>query len=160
MHLTAPAAGEVIVPLSFALFANVVRDEATIVWLQENAGRLSLVVAGCMFIAIVSCLIWPAESKRVTLARILASGVIGFLLTMLSVSVGEVGGGVTATAIIVAVGGFAGWFIFLTGIEVAREAKESGSMKGALGNAISKVANQIFKPGNEPPSNPPDSTKI
>lgn len=144
MHTSRPLIGEVLMPFTLAIFANSIRDEATIRWLVENQGRLAVVTVASMVLASVSCLFWPAEATRATVGRILAAAIVGVLMTMFSVSAGESGTGIVATAVIVSVSGLAGWFLVMTAIEWVKEAKERGTLKSALSSAVSTVAQRIF----------------
>jgi hypothetical protein len=154
MNHSRPLIGEVLMPFTLAIFAQSVRDEATIRWLVQNQGRLAVVVVASMMLAAVSCLFWQAETRKATVGRILAAAVVGFLMTMFSVSMGDGGSGIVATAVIVSVSGLAGWFIVMTLLEWVREAKDKGTLKNALSTAIGTVANRIFLGVDKKPDPP------
>lgn len=126
------------------LFAALAVDQPTIQWLTANWQTLVLVTVATMLVASVTCLLSPAPSRRQTIGRILASGIFGMIISVITGSLLASGDGPAATVTIILLCGIGGWMVWLTIIEYVMAIKETPGAKEAILKAGWNVILRIF----------------
>lgn len=154
---------EIAVGTTGILLGMVALDDPTLAWLNANIVTLAVVTTLTMTVTGVMCLLSPAPTTRITLGRILASGIFAAGATVIAGAMSVNGNGPAAIAAIVLISGIAGWMVLMGVLEYATSMRESPELKKNLGTMIWNVVLRIFNiPRNStlPPPTEMDVTKL
>lgn len=133
MH--ANTTNEIAVGSCSMLMAIIAVDDPMRLWIDQNWLTLVVVIGATMVIASVTCILSPAETKRQTVGRILASGIFGAVVAVISGSMSIVGSP-TRLAGIVLICGIGGWMGWLLILEYLNTARNSPQIKGLLASVL------------------------
>lgn len=159
---------EITIGASAMLFAVLTVDDPAVAWIMANWMTLTLVTVFTMVVAGVTCVLSPAPSSRMTVGRILASGIFGAVISVVAGAIHSSGSGPAAIAGIILVCGIGGWMGWLLILEVITSMKESPEARkgiiSILQNFLSRFAGQPRSPNPmgpihenplPPPTTPP-----
>lgn len=144
---------EIAVGGSGLIMAVVAVDDPALKWLVANWIGVSLVAVLTMSVAGVTCILSPAPTPRMTVGRILASGIFGAAVSVIAGSIHSSGSGPAAIAGIVLGCGIGGWMAWVFLIEVMTSMKESPEARrgfiGILRNFAARFAGEARKPASD-----------
>lgn len=159
---------EIAVGATGMLLGVIAFDDPTVQWLAGNWLTLLVVAGMTMTVAGVTCLLSPAPSPRMTVGRILASGIFGAVISVVAGAIHSNGSGPAAIAGIILVCGIGGWMGWLLILEVITSMKESPEARkgiiSILQNFLSRFTGQPRSPNPmgpihenplPPPTTPP-----
>jgi len=135
---------EIAVGATGIMLGMIALDDPTLAWLNANLITLVVVTTMTMAVTGVMCLLSPAPTSRITLGRILASGIFAAGATVIAGAMSVNGNGPAAIAAIILVSGIAGWMVLMGILEYATSMRESPEFKKNVGTMLWNVVLRIF----------------